>query len=109
MITLLLVTLPVEVIFLSVLHGLGWLQLPLIFAVFSVLFFCCAVREFGLSKGTCADPILGVTWIGYHVVIPCSLPNEFLVEKKVRPGYVCITHSLCFDGSRGPAALGRVL
>lgn len=44
MITLLLVTLPVEVIFLTILHGLGWLNLPFLFIAFSVVFFCCAVR-----------------------------------------------------------------
>ncbi|TFK31972.1 solute carrier family 41 member 1 [Crucibulum laeve] len=43
MITLLVITLPVEIIFLSVLHGLGWLNLPFIFVAFSVFFFCCAV------------------------------------------------------------------
>ncbi|KIJ63361.1 hypothetical protein HYDPIDRAFT_113350 [Hydnomerulius pinastri MD-312] len=43
MITLLLVTLPVEVIFLAILHAFGWLKLPIIFAIFAVLFFCCAV------------------------------------------------------------------
>ncbi|KAF8191618.1 hypothetical protein K438DRAFT_1721112 [Mycena galopus ATCC 62051] len=45
MLTLLLVTLPVEVIFLSVITGLGWLKLPLLFVVFSVVFFCLAVSS----------------------------------------------------------------
>ncbi|KAJ6500750.1 Mg transporter, partial [Mycena sanguinolenta] len=45
MITLLLITLPVEVIFLSIITGLGWLKLPFIFIVFSVLFFCLAVSS----------------------------------------------------------------
>ncbi|KAF9453714.1 hypothetical protein P691DRAFT_657998 [Macrolepiota fuliginosa MF-IS2] len=43
MITLLLITLPVEIAFLSVLRSIGWLKVPFIFIVFSVLFFCCAV------------------------------------------------------------------
>ncbi|KAF9228853.1 solute carrier family 41 member 1 [Gyrodon lividus] len=43
MITLLLVTLPIEVVFLAILHAFGWLKLPIIFAVLSVVFFCCAV------------------------------------------------------------------
>ncbi|EGN96398.1 hypothetical protein SERLA73DRAFT_186115 [Serpula lacrymans var. lacrymans S7.3] len=43
MLTLLLVTLPIEVAFLSTLRALGWLRLPIIFALFSVVFFCCAV------------------------------------------------------------------
>ncbi|KAF8955560.1 hypothetical protein BDZ97DRAFT_1673673 [Flammula alnicola] len=43
MATLLLITLPVEVFFLSILDGLGWLNLPFLFIVFSIVFFCCAV------------------------------------------------------------------
>ncbi|ESK82467.1 solute carrier family member 1 [Moniliophthora roreri MCA 2997] len=43
MITLLLITLPVELIFLSILRGFGWLRLPLGFVSFSVVFFCTAV------------------------------------------------------------------
>ncbi|KAF8352205.1 Mg transporter [Amanita rubescens] len=43
MITLLLVTLPVEIIFIIILRTLGWLHVPFIFAAFSVFFFCCAV------------------------------------------------------------------
>lgn len=44
MLTLVLVTLPIEVLFLVILHMFGWLKLPLVFAVFSLFFFCCAVR-----------------------------------------------------------------
>ncbi|KAJ7063623.1 Mg transporter [Mycena amicta] len=43
MLTLLAVTVPIEVIFLAVLSSLGWLHLPLLFGVFSVIFFCVAV------------------------------------------------------------------
>ncbi|KAL9714657.1 hypothetical protein Ac2012v2_001316 [Leucoagaricus gongylophorus] len=43
MLTLLLITLPVEIAFLVVLRSIGWLQVPVIFIVFSMLFFCCAV------------------------------------------------------------------
>ncbi|KAJ7700808.1 hypothetical protein B0H17DRAFT_1327832 [Mycena rosella] len=45
MLTLLVVTLPVEVIFLSLLAGLGWLRLPLAFVALSVVFFCMAVTS----------------------------------------------------------------
>ena len=41
-----LVTLPVEIIFLTILHALGWLKLPFIFIAFVTLFFCCAVSLF---------------------------------------------------------------
>lgn len=43
MITLLLVTLPVELIFLAALRVLGWLHLPFLFVAFSMVFFCVCV------------------------------------------------------------------
>jgi solute carrier family 41 len=43
--TLLIITLPVEIVFLSILRGLGWLSLPFIFVGFSLLFFCVAVSD----------------------------------------------------------------
>lgn len=45
MLTLLSITLPVEIIFLTVLRGIGWLKVPSLFIAFSVLFFCCAVSS----------------------------------------------------------------
>ena len=41
--TLLIVTIPVEIVFLSILDILGWLNLPLLFVTFSIAFFACAV------------------------------------------------------------------
>ncbi|KAJ8508162.1 hypothetical protein ONZ45_g9526 [Pleurotus djamor] len=43
MITLIIITIPVEIIFLAILRGLGWLHLPFIFVAFSIVFFCVAV------------------------------------------------------------------
>ncbi|TFK25742.1 solute carrier family 41 member 1 [Coprinopsis marcescibilis] len=43
MFTLLAITIPVEIVFLGILSGLGWLDMPLLFVVFSILFFCFAV------------------------------------------------------------------
>ncbi|KAJ3540995.1 hypothetical protein NMY22_g4075 [Coprinellus aureogranulatus] len=43
MITLLLITIPVEIIFLTILNAFGWLKIHIFFILFSVLFFCCAV------------------------------------------------------------------
>jgi solute carrier family 41 len=45
MLTLLIVTIPVEIIFLSVIEALGWLHLPFGFVALSMIFFCCAVRH----------------------------------------------------------------
>lgn len=43
MITLLCVTFPIEIAFLATLRALGWLRVPIIFLVFSIIFFCIAV------------------------------------------------------------------
>ena len=45
MMTLLLVTLPVQIIFLVVLHAVGWLNLPLLFMAWAAFFFFCAVSS----------------------------------------------------------------
>ena len=45
MLTLLLVTIPVEIVFLTILDILGWLNLPLLFVTFSIVFFACAVSS----------------------------------------------------------------
>ncbi|KAG6897870.1 hypothetical protein C0992_009668 [Termitomyces sp. T32_za158] len=42
MITLALIALPVDILFLCVLRALGWLRLPFTFVFFSVVFFFCA-------------------------------------------------------------------
>ena len=41
--TLLLVSLPIEILFLALVHAFGWLGLPFIFMLFQVLFFCLTV------------------------------------------------------------------
>jgi solute carrier family 41 len=53
MITLLLITIPVEIIFLSILDVLGWLKLPILFTLFSIVFFCCAVSAEITSVDIC--------------------------------------------------------
>lgn len=42
--TLFFVTLPIEIGFLAVLRGVGWLEIPFLFIAFFVLFFCVSVR-----------------------------------------------------------------
>ena len=44
--TLFLVALPIELGFLAVLEGVGWLEIPFLLIVFFVLFFCVTVRLF---------------------------------------------------------------
>ncbi|EKM56073.1 uncharacterized protein PHACADRAFT_95235 [Phanerochaete carnosa HHB-10118-sp] len=43
MITLIGVTFPIEIAFLATLRAVGWLHVPVIFLIFSVIFFCIAV------------------------------------------------------------------
>lgn len=43
MTTLLLVSLPIEIIFLATVHAFGWLDLPFIFMLFQVIFFALTV------------------------------------------------------------------
>ncbi|KLO19628.1 hypothetical protein SCHPADRAFT_817807 [Schizopora paradoxa] len=43
LITLFVITIPVEIVFLAVLRGVGWLQLPFVFIAFSLVFFCITV------------------------------------------------------------------
>ncbi|CAK5264011.1 unnamed protein product [Mycena citricolor] len=45
MLVLLLVTIPVEMIFLGILAGLNWLRPPVMFVGFSIVFFCTAVAS----------------------------------------------------------------
>ena len=44
--TLFVVALPIELGFLAVLEGVGWLEIPFLLIVFFVLFFCVTVRPF---------------------------------------------------------------
>lgn len=46
MITLLCVTFPIEIAFLATLRALGWLRVPVIFLIFSLMFFCIAVSPY---------------------------------------------------------------
>lgn len=45
LITLFVITIPVEIVFLSALRAVGWLQLPIVFISFSLVFFCITVRR----------------------------------------------------------------
>ena len=49
MVTLLCITFPIEVAFLSTLGAIGWLRVPFIFMVFSLSFFCIAVSLLSLK------------------------------------------------------------
>lgn len=44
MMTLIAVSIPIEIAFLTTVHLLGWIHLPFLFIVLQVLFFLIAVR-----------------------------------------------------------------
>jgi solute carrier family 41 len=43
-VTLMLITLPIEILFLTMLRAFGWLELPFLFGFLALIFFCSAVR-----------------------------------------------------------------
>ena len=43
MVTLFVVTIPIEIIFMATLRSVGWLTLPFLFVIFSLFFFCVTV------------------------------------------------------------------
>lgn len=77
MITLFIITIPVEIIFLSVLRGIGWLTLPFAFVASSVVFFCAAVRYFPSSF---RHQFSNQT-IGYGIIICGSKSYELALVK----------------------------
>lgn len=105
MITLLFITLPVEIIFLTILNALGWLNLPFLFVVFSIIFFCCAVS---LLSFLCERPI-NQDFLG--ICIPCHRPSshEFPLVQKPGSGHVRIAHTLRSDGPHWSTATRFVL
>jgi solute carrier family 41 len=43
MVTFILITVPIVILFLCILRASGWLNFSIVFAILSLLFFCCAV------------------------------------------------------------------
>lgn len=104
MITLILVTIPIEIIFLAILHNFGWLQLPIVFAIFSLAFFCCAVSALiFLFSHSFSNNMAGLG-IPYRRTGAHTL---FMVEG-AGSRHVRATHSLCADGLDRTVALGVV-
>jgi len=100
MITLLFVTLPIEIIFVTVVRALGWLRLSFLFLVLSVMFFFIAV-SLPLFSG------IGLIWlIGAHISRHSSVSDPLSVVEKLRPRRVRASYPLCADGSRGTAIAG---
>lgn len=79
MITLLCVTFPIEIAFLATLRALGWLRVPFVFMVFSLVFFCVAVScNFTISSSeNLADLFCG---LGRSISISCTWSDRVLME-----------------------------
>ena len=50
--TLFAVALPIEIGFLAVLRGVGWLEIPFLFVGFYILFFCITVRSLSIGSSS---------------------------------------------------------
>lgn len=96
MMTLIAITIPVEIIFLSVLHVLGWLSSPLVFIIFSIIFFCCAVRvQLYSSCPFLNDISYGQVTLSLYVA---RLLTNFLWSKNLDPDtYALPIHSATMD------------
>lgn len=91
MITLICVTFPVEIIFLAVLRGFGWLHFPLLFVVFSVVFFCIAVSVSGVLQ--CTTWQLMACLPGCRITIHRKTPDTIPMEPGSRSRHVCSAHT----------------
>lgn len=96
MITLILVTVPIEVIFLAALHIIGWLKLPILFAIFSLGLFCCAV-----SARCLASPFQNMFSMAWQVWISLNIArllSHHLWSKGLDPDmYALPIHSALMD------------
>jgi len=103
MITLMIITLPVEVIFLSMLRALGWLKLPFVFVASSVLFFCCAVSCIMFPVYALTNAPLGL-FLAHH----CKIPDQLFVVEKTGPRHVCVAYTFCSYGFSGAESAGAL-
>lgn len=103
MVTLLLITIPVEIIFLAVLNAFGWLNLHVFFVVFSIIFFCCAVCTL-LAIELERTPTNFVCVIGPGFTHHRPSPHRLALVQKSRSGYVRPPYTLGVDGSYWPTA-----
>jgi solute carrier family 41 len=102
MATLLAITLPVEVVFLSILDVLGWLDLPFMFIIFSIAFFFCAVCFFGLITET---RVLNYIKRFTGTVIAChrASSHQPTMVLKSRSRQLRTAYTFRFDGPHWPA------
>jgi cation transporter-like permease len=103
MITLLLVTIPVEVIFLATLHWLGWLRLPILFAVFSVIFFCCAVSASTLSS---MSNLISCFFAGHYITLSGTISSQLPLVEESRSRHIRTPNPLRLHGPRRPTPPG---
>lgn len=114
--TLFAVTLPIEIGFLAVLRGVGWLEIPFLFIGFYILFFCVTVRLFYLVPLP-VDRLIPVrarfarqTFTGWNLTHRRQVPHEFPLVQRIRPRYVRHAGAFGNDGlhwSIGPCGLFR--
>lgn len=101
MATLLLITLPVELVFLSILDAFGWLELPYMFIIFSVIFFFCAVSTFPCVWHFC---LAKHNETGAIIPCHCARTHSLLVGAQSRSRQLRPAHSLRAHGPHWAAA-----
>ena len=93
--TLLLVVLPLEVGLLSVLQLSGWLRVPIVFALFAVIFFCTTVCL--LLLGLIFAILIAFVQVSISLIVGRLLTN-FLWTKNLDPDmYALPIHSAFVD------------
>lgn len=111
MMTLLTVTLPIQVVFLCIVYAFGWLHLSIVFVVLEVLFFCITVSSSfpnlcGVSSRRLSDIR---TSAGNHLTQPRSASDQLTVATQAGPRYVRATAPLGNHGPRRATSARRML
>ena len=106
MLTLILVSIPVEIVFLGCVIGFGWIHLPFLFIVLKVMFFLVAV---GVVSITYRKRQTDLSALDHH--LPRRRPTHNHIPLEVAPGprHVRSALPVCPHRSCGPAAAGCML
>ena len=110
MMTLFAITIPVEIIFLTILRTVGWLDLPTIFIACAVVFFCLTVRPAVHLLPFTSNANINIGRLpGPHFLSACTPPHQFPLEQGPRPRHVRHATPLLLHRPHRPAASRRLL
>ena len=112
--TLLLITLPIEITFLITLRAIGWLQVPAVFIFFSIFFFCTAVSSVPATfpttwltkpRSPCRDDV----FLGISISTDCKSIDPVFVGQRLQSRHVRPTHPFFPHGPHRTIAARRLL